>query len=1282
MPRVPRLPLRPLALLVLLALLACGTSGGDGATSQRPAANPGDSPTAAAPVADAGLRAAYIRELQRRAGPEHALRSAAAGRHVEGDNRGHGLRFALSSEELSVTLGAWAAEATASVYVALRWSRWGREGALQPVAPATSLSLDRQRVESTRGEGLTEWYLNGPLGLEQGFVLDARPAGAGPVVIELDTSGDLTPRPAAGGGIELRAPTGLERLRYTDLFAQDATGRSLPARMAVEGTTIRLLIDDEGGSYPLYVDPLLWTEEQKLVPLGVAHSDTVFGDSVAADGATVVIGASGSLSSPGAAYVFVDSAGTWLLEQELLAPDGANGDWFGEDVAIEGNTVVVGAPAHQGTGAAYVFTRSGGVWSLEQKLVAGDGATSDSFGGAVTLSADTALVGASLAEAPATNTGAAYVFTRSGGVWSLEQKLAASDGLAQDQFGNALSLQGDTAFVAASNADPITTGSGATYVFTRSGGVWTEQQKLTPSDGVFNGFFGSAIALQGDTALIGASGAEACYAFVLSAGVWAEQQKLVASDGASFDGFGASVSMDADAAVIGAPSDDDGGISSGSAYYFLRSGGIWAEQQKLLASDGGAGDGFGGAVAVEGGALFSGARLHDGKGSNAGTTYRFELDAGSWIEVQSLFTGMAAGSDHIGSSVSIDGDTVVLGAYLDDDRGFNAGAAYVFVRVGGIWSLQEKLHASDAQDVDTFGWSVAVSGDTALVAADGADEAGVDAGAVYVFLRSGAVWTEQQKLVAGDGAAGDHFGRSLSLEGDTAVVGAPQHGGVGAAYVFSRSGGVWSQQQKLTASGAVSGDDFGDSVSLSGDTLLAGAPYDDTAMQDGGAAYAFVRAGGVWSEQQVLVPSDPSTLARFGAAVGLSGDTALIGAWADDEAASNAGAAYAFARSANSWAQQQKLMASDATSNDRFGWAVALAGNRALIGAPYATPGAGYVFVGGGGVWTEHDRLAASDGASEFGGAVALSGDSAVLGAPNDAYGGANGVGSGYVFVVSTFADGTPCQADDECQSGFCVDGVCCDSSCGGGDLDDCVACTTGVCTALPDALSCDDADACTQLDSCQAGVCTGSDPVICTALDACHAAGTCDPASGQCDDPPLPDDTPCNDADGCTQLDSCQAGVCTGSDPVVCTPLDSCHDAGTCDPATGLCDDPTLPDGALCDDGECQNGVCELVGTGGGGGSGGGSGGAGGSGGTGGMGGTGGEVATGGSGQGGEGQGGGTAMGGGGQGGGSPPGGKDASPAESGGCGCQLPGRHPALPERPAILLVGLVLLRLRRRR
>ena len=326
------------------------------------------------------------------------------------------------------------------------------------------------------------------------------------------------------------------------------------------------------------------------------------------------------------------------------------------------------------------------------------------------------------------------------------------------------------------------------------------------------------------------------------AAAWTELAKPTASGEASYD-YTTAVSISGDYAVIGKfDGDSSTTVDVGTAHVFYRSGTTWTEQQKLTASD-------------------------------------------------------AAGDDEFGYSVSISGDYAIIGAPQDDDTASNSGSAYVFYRSGTAWTEQQKLTASDAAAVDWFGYSVSISGSYAVVGALNHDS---DSGAAYIFFGSGSSWTQQAKLTASDAAGDDKFGSSVSISGDYAIIGAPQDdddgSNSGAAYVFYRSGTTWSQQQKLTASDAASSDKFGDSVSISGDHAIVGARSDG----DGsfyGSAYVFVRSGTTWSQQQKLTASDAASGDSFGKGVSISGSYAAIVAWGKN---SYQGATYIFGAIGNS----------------------------------------------------------------------------------------------------------------------------------------------------------------------------------------------------------------------------------------------------------------------------------------------------------------------------------------------------------------------------------------------
>lgn len=389
------------------------------------------------------------------------------------------------------------------------------------------------------------------------------------------------------------------------------------------------------------------------------------------------------------------------------------------------------------------------------------------------------------------------------------------------------------------------------------------------------------------------------------------------------------------------------------------------------------------------------------------------LALGQLIQQQKLTASDAASGDQFGRVVTLSGDTAIVGASNDNNiHGNGAGAAYIFVRSGEVWTEQQKLIASDGVTNDNFGFSVAIEGDTALIGALRANTSSSDTGAVYVFTRNGEVWTQQQRLQASDGALNDGFGSAVSLDGDTAVIGADgdDDGGAqsGSTYVFIRTNGIWTQKQKLTASDRAAGDNFGDSVSLDGTTVLIGARNNDLPSKtDAGSAYVFTRNGSTWTQQQKLNASDAATSDRFAFFVGLSGDTAIVGADGNDGNANNGGAAYIFTRTNGVWTQQQRLSASDAADSDGFGAGVCIDGDTAVVAAYIGNTsggidaGAAYVFTRSGTVWTQQQKIVASDGAANdhFGLALAISGTTVIIGAPDDDHPSATDAGSAYIFV-------------------------------------------------------------------------------------------------------------------------------------------------------------------------------------------------------------------------------------------------------------------------------------------
>jgi FG-GAP repeat protein len=383
--------------------------------------------------------------------------------------------------------------------------------------------------------------------------------------------------------------------------------------------------------------------------------------------------------------------------------------------------------------------------------------------------------------------------------WIQRAKLVASDGASNDFLGRSVAFEGDVAVVGAAGSDPGGAASqGAAYVYVRSNGAWSEVPKLTASDGAAGDEFGFAVAISGDTIVVGArfasvdgiSGRGAGYVFVRSGDAWVEQTKLAAADGAAFDELGDSVAIDGDTVLLGAPFRDS---SHGAVYAFVRDGDAWSAQGSMIANDGAEFDRFGLALAIEGDQAFIGSPSADVSAStDQGAVYAFARNAGVWTFATKLTAADGAAFDEFGNAVAIDADTLAVGAHAANIGSVgNQGAAYAFVRDGEAWTQQAKfVDETDGFFGDEFGISIAIAGDDIAIGALFADpNADENEGRAYVFHRDGEAWSRRVTLTADDGVSGEEFGIGIAIDAGTVVVGA-EFGPVdgdwrGAAYVFS-----------------------------------------------------------------------------------------------------------------------------------------------------------------------------------------------------------------------------------------------------------------------------------------------------------------------------------------------------------------------------------------------------------------------------------------------------------------------------------------------------------------
>jgi hypothetical protein len=380
--------------------------------------------------------------------------------------------------------------------------------------------------------------------------------------------------------------------------------------------------------------------------------------------------------------------------------------------------------------------------------------------------------------------------------------------------------------------------------------------------------------------------------------------KLTASDAANGDWLGSSVAIDGDYAIVGAPRDD--GLR-GAAYVYHFDGAEWVEQVKLVAFDrpitSPLSDRYGTSVAISGDVVAIGSVDDIHSGISSGSVYIYRRSGVTWNNEAKLVASDRVNNDDFGATVALDGNVLAVGAtqFFKIPPAMATGAVYVFRYNGVSWIEEDKLTASDAADFDRFGDSLGIDGDDVIVGARGNDDAGTSSGSAYVFNHAGGgVWSEQAALTASDAAANDNFGWSVSISGDTAAIGAALAdlsfvgSNEGAVYVFTRSAGVWTQQAKVTSSSPVMNDNLGSAVAVRGDALVAGAYIADGGE---GLVFSFSRSAGVWSELG-SVSGDGFSLGQFGGAVAMAADLRfIVGALGDDnggDIGDNPGAAYVF----------------------------------------------------------------------------------------------------------------------------------------------------------------------------------------------------------------------------------------------------------------------------------------------------------------------------------------------------------------------------------------------------
>lgn len=521
-------------------------------------------------------------------------------------------------------------------------SEWSLEsfgyGEQQIPAQEGKLWASGARVEILRAEqGITEWFENRVNGMEHGFTLTSAPQGRAngtPLRLVIGIAGDLKARTDGELDLVLMDRDGMDVLRYENLKVWDADGKILSAVMRMgKADMLWIEVNDDGASYPVTIDPTFISETKLLAPDGDAGDS--FGWEVAIDGNTAVIGAYrddvGTTVNQGSVYVFTGSGTDWTFQQKLTSSDGTEGDDFGTAVSIQGDTILVGASIKRigdntQQGKAYVFTRSGTVWTEQQGLLAGDGGIRDHFGSSVSLDGDYAVIGAKTDVLK----GSAYIFMRSGDTWTQQQKIFPADGTDSDDFGESVAISGSTVVIGASGAlNSSIIDRGAAYIYERNGGFWSLQRKLSLP--VKGSGFGADVSISGETVVVFKRRVLPAYVFVRNGTTWTEQQQL-----SPVDEFGRVVgsasklsgAISGDTVAFGF---DQGNVGNNpgqdSVFIFERSGPTWTQSQRLIATDGLDGDSLGWSVAISGRAVISGAIGDDGDGEeprrSQGSAYIF-----------------------------------------------------------------------------------------------------------------------------------------------------------------------------------------------------------------------------------------------------------------------------------------------------------------------------------------------------------------------------------------------------------------------------------------------------------------------------------------------------------------------------------------------------------------------------------------------------------------------------------------------------------------------------------
>lgn len=713
----------------------------------------------------------------------------------------------------------------------------------------------------------------------------------------------------------------------------------------------------------------------------------------------------------GSAYIHKYNADTesWELEAELTGSATSSRDYFGNAVAIEGNWAVVGShrdgpDTGTETGSVYTFYLGESGWAETQRLIASDATYYAYFGTSISLDNKTLVIGSPKDVPGEMDSGqGAYVFRLSGDTWVQEEKITPESTADNYTYSQSVAVSGDWIIVGwpyheetfaynrplldedddgvidsfddCEDTSPVSEddvvdeeGCALSQTDSDSDGlsdyheIYTSltdpENDDTDSDGYPDGADSDPLVADSDadgvpdtddlcpgTADIETVDSDGC----------ADGERDSDGDGVmdaddlcpSTSSLSESDTVDADGCARSERDTDGDGLTDFEEM---------EHEIKLVAFDADASDDFSWHMAANGDRLLVSAKgdeADSGSGST-GSVYVYEKTDSTWELVEKVTASDGEGHDYFGSEVDLDGDVMIVGAYGDDDVAGDAGAAYIYRWNGSTWDEEAKLTASDGLANDYFGYSVAISGNVAIVGAMFDDDLGAASGSVYVYRYNGSSWDEEAKLNASDGEAHDRFGDAIAIHDDVILVGAYNQlaDGDGAAYIYRYNGSTWDEEAILTASDEEAAEDFGFSVALADGVAVIGDYKHDGSTTNSGAAYVFRYNGSTWDEEAFLTPLADDELENdiFATSVAIEDNTIVVSYSADDDTATDSGAAYVYKWDGSAWNFYAKLWGSDSIESDGFGKSIAIANNTVFAGSYRITvdgagnAGAAYIY--------------------------------------------------------------------------------------------------------------------------------------------------------------------------------------------------------------------------------------------------------------------------------------------------------------------------------------------------